>query len=113
MRVRSHGIRGFVISCTLKQRRKMMKTRKPFKLASRHGEAMSSESRASLRDDLQSAQFSSHPDAFNTIYGLMPVLEALRGGQKQLEHITIAEGARHERLRELLDRKSTRLNSSH
>ena len=81
----------------------MMKTRKPFKLASRHGEAMSSESRASLRDDLQSAQFSSHPDAFNTIYGLIPVLEALRGGHKQLEHITIAEGARHERLRELLE----------
>jgi 23S rRNA (guanosine2251-2'-O)-methyltransferase len=37
------------------------------------------------------------------IYGLIPVLEALRAGNKSLEQITIAEGARHERLRELLD----------
>jgi len=41
--------------------------------------------------------------AFDVIYGLIPVLEALRGSRKQLETITIAEGARHERLRELLD----------
>lgn len=80
-----------------------MKTRKPFKPGSRHGEATSSDSRALLRDDLQSAQPASHPDAFNSIYGLIPVLEALRGGHKQLEHITVAEGARHERLRELLE----------
>jgi 23S rRNA (guanosine2251-2'-O)-methyltransferase len=39
----------------------------------------------------------------NQIYGLIPVLEALRAGSKRLEQITIAEGARHERLRELLD----------
>ena len=39
----------------------------------------------------------------NQIYGLIPVLEALRAGNKRLEQITIAEGARHERLRELLD----------
>ena len=39
----------------------------------------------------------------NQIYGLMPVLEALRAGNHRLEQITIAEGARHERLRELLD----------
>jgi 23S rRNA (guanosine2251-2'-O)-methyltransferase len=31
------------------------------------------------------------------------VLEALRAGSKKIEQITIAEGARHERLRELLD----------
>ena len=80
-----------------------MKTRKSFKPTSRRDEAMSSEARASSRDDSQSAQFSSHADAFNTIYGLIPVLEALRGGHKQLENITIAEGARHERLRELLE----------
>src|SRR5229473_6607734 len=80
-----------------------MKTRKPFKAASRHGEAMSSESRASLKDDLQSAQLSSHSDAFNTIYGLIPVLEALRSGQRPLQQVTIAEGARHERLKELLE----------
>jgi 23S rRNA (guanosine2251-2'-O)-methyltransferase len=33
----------------------------------------------------------------------MPVLEALRSGSQQLDQITIAEGARHQRLRELLD----------
>ena len=42
-------------------------------------------------------------DAVNMIYGLGPVLEALRAGGKKIEHLTIAEGARHERLRELLD----------
>ncbi len=39
----------------------------------------------------------------NQIYGLMPVLEALRAGNKSLEQITVVEGARHERLRELLE----------
>ena len=39
----------------------------------------------------------------NQIYGLIPVLEALRAGNHRLEQITIAEGARHDRLRELLD----------
>ena len=48
-------------------------------------------------------QHSRQLDATNNIYGLIPVLEALRAGGKQLEQITIAEGARHERLRELLD----------
>jgi 23S rRNA (guanosine2251-2'-O)-methyltransferase len=37
------------------------------------------------------------------IYGLVPVVEALRAGRRQIEQITIAEGARHERLRELLE----------
>jgi len=37
------------------------------------------------------------------IYGLIPVLEALRSGSQQLDQITIAEGARHQRLRELID----------
>ena len=39
----------------------------------------------------------------NQIYGLIPVLEALRAGNNRLEQITIADGAKHERLRELLD----------
>ncbi len=42
-------------------------------------------------------------DSPNTMYGLIPVIEALRVGHKRLEQITIAEGARHERLHELLD----------
>ena len=37
-----------------------------------------------------------------SIYGLNPVLEALRGARK-IEQIVVAEGARHERLRELID----------
>jgi 23S rRNA (guanosine2251-2'-O)-methyltransferase len=36
------------------------------------------------------------------VYGLIPVLEALRAGKRTIDNITIAEGARHERLRELL-----------
>lgn len=46
---------------------------------------------------------SSAADPANTLYGLVPVLEALRAGHKRIEQITIAEGARHERLSELLD----------
>ncbi len=38
------------------------------------------------------------------IFGLIPVTEALRAGIRQIEQIAIAEGARHERLRELLER---------
>jgi 23S rRNA (guanosine2251-2'-O)-methyltransferase len=37
------------------------------------------------------------------VYGIIPVLEALRAGHRRIEHITIAEGAKHQRLRELLD----------
>ncbi|HUE82166.1 MAG TPA: 23S rRNA (guanosine(2251)-2'-O)-methyltransferase RlmB [Pyrinomonadaceae bacterium] len=36
------------------------------------------------------------------IYGLNPVLEALRAGRRPIEQITVAEGAHPERLRELL-----------
>jgi len=39
----------------------------------------------------------------HAIYGLIPVLEALRSGHRPLQQITIAEGARHERLRELIE----------
>jgi 23S rRNA (guanosine2251-2'-O)-methyltransferase len=72
-----------------------MKPRRPFNSTSRHGGALSSDVRD---DDLDTGG----GDELNAIYGLIPVLEALRGGQKQIEQITIAEGARHERLRELL-----------
>ena len=37
------------------------------------------------------------------IHGVNPVLEALRSGRRAIEHIAIAEGARHERLREMLE----------
>ncbi|HEX8921864.1 MAG TPA: 23S rRNA (guanosine(2251)-2'-O)-methyltransferase RlmB [Pyrinomonadaceae bacterium] len=37
------------------------------------------------------------------LYGVAPVLEALRAGQRNIERITIAEGTRHHRLRELIE----------
>lgn len=42
-------------------------------------------------------------DAGARLYGVAPVLEALRAGQRPIEQITIAEGAQHFRLRELLE----------
>jgi 23S rRNA (guanosine2251-2'-O)-methyltransferase len=41
--------------------------------------------------------------SLNRIHGVNPVLEALRSGRRSIEHIAIAEGARDERLRELLE----------
>ncbi|HSE97908.1 MAG TPA: 23S rRNA (guanosine(2251)-2'-O)-methyltransferase RlmB, partial [Blastocatellia bacterium] len=37
------------------------------------------------------------------IYGLLPVLEAVKAGSRRIERILIADGARHDRLRELLE----------
>jgi 23S rRNA (guanosine2251-2'-O)-methyltransferase len=37
------------------------------------------------------------------IYGVLPVLEALRAGGRRIERIVIAEGAKHERLREVTE----------
>ncbi|HWP43764.1 MAG TPA: RNA methyltransferase, partial [Blastocatellia bacterium] len=37
------------------------------------------------------------------LYGLLPVLEAIRAGGRPIERIIIAQGARHERLRELIE----------
>lgn len=36
------------------------------------------------------------------LYGVAPVLEALRAGQRPIERVTIAEGAQHHRLREVI-----------
>ena len=44
----------------------------------------------------------SHSPATEQIYGLVPIIEALRAGQRPIEQITIAAGLRSERLRELL-----------
>ena len=71
----------------------------------------SQKSRASLANDDRHERPSSQKDvsmfspagsSSDKIYGLIPVIEALRAGQRTIENITIAEGARHERLRELL-----------
>jgi 23S rRNA (guanosine2251-2'-O)-methyltransferase len=59
-------------------------------------------SRSEVIGDPTNARPSGQSSDANTIYGLIPVLEALRAGKKQVEQITLAEGARHDRLRELL-----------
>ena len=45
----------------------------------------------------------SYPSSTDRIHGVVPVVEALRSGRRTIEHIAIAEGARHERLREMLE----------
>jgi len=80
-----------------------MTTRKPTGTKPPRREPKSVSPRLNGRNDFDKGQAYNQPDAVNTIYGLSPVLEALRAGGKKLEQITIAEGARHERLRELLD----------
>src|SRR5215510_2694816 len=37
------------------------------------------------------------------VYGLIPVIEALRAGKRQIEQVTIAEGSRDARLKELIE----------
>lgn len=80
-----------------------MKTRRPLRSTSRSDRAVATGALSGPRAGPDPAEARSHHDAIDIVYGLIPVLEALRGGRKQLETITIAEGARHERLRELLD----------
>jgi len=75
-----------------------MTTRKPARSKSPRGDDRARDSRNNFDSD-----HSSEAGGANQIYGLTPVLEALRAGNNRLEHITVAEGARHERLRELLD----------
>jgi 23S rRNA (guanosine2251-2'-O)-methyltransferase len=72
-----------------------MKMRKPSGPRQPRGENRNADS----LDDSDTGQ----PGVSDQIFGLIPVLEALRAGNKRLEQITIAEGAKHERLRELLD----------
>ena len=79
-----------------------MPARKPTRPRSNRGKDSLAESRLDPTNDFDS-HHSNEADAEIQIYGLIPVLEALRAGNKRLEQITIAEGARHERLRELLD----------
>ncbi len=64
---------------------------------------------AKPKDDGRRAKRSpkSEPNEHNTssglVYGLIPVLEALRAGQRRIEQITVAVGARDERIRELME----------
>ena len=59
--------------------------------------------RRSVKDRTNVTPDASAADASNTVYGLNPVLEMLRAEGKQLQQITISDGARHERMKELLE----------
>lgn len=37
------------------------------------------------------------------VYGVLPVLEALKAGGRRIERVVISEGAKHERLREIIE----------
>lgn len=64
---------------------------------------------ASARDFRSRASHIAEQDtAMTKIYGVAPVLEALRASLRPLEQIIIAEGAHHYRLRELLERARER-----
>lgn len=58
--------------------------------------------RAERRSSQKHGSVSGVGGSSGRIYGLIPVIEALRAGQRTIENIAIAEGARHERLRELI-----------
>jgi 23S rRNA (guanosine2251-2'-O)-methyltransferase len=80
-----------------------MTTRKPTGPGPHRDDRKSTGLRVDARDESDAYTDPDHSGAASHIYGLIPVLEALRAGSKRIEQITIAEGARHERLRELLD----------
>jgi len=80
-----------------------MTTRKPIRPIRPGGKHRIASPRFDGREDFDTGQASAQSDAVNTIYGLIPVLESLRAGGKRVDQITIVEGARHERLRELLE----------
>jgi 23S rRNA (guanosine2251-2'-O)-methyltransferase len=52
---------------------------------------------------MREAPSPSSPGSESQIYGVLPVLEALRAGQRPVERITIAEGVHEQRLRELFE----------
>lgn len=66
-------------------------------------EAASRGAHPSAQRQFASAAVAPATEASGRLYGVAPVLEALRAGNRPLEQITIAEGAQHFRLRELLE----------
>lgn len=49
------------------------------------------------------AEAETRPESGGAVYGLNPVLEALRAGTRRIEKIYIAEGAREHRINEIVD----------
>ena len=74
-----------------------MKMRKPNSVKGRA--PGTAEVRARAADDKAST---AHQTS-DRVHGVIPVVEALRAGRRTIEHISVADGARHERLRELLE----------
>src|ERR1700730_5211509 len=72
-----------------------MKMRKP--------KAFRKEGQNDIRGSVRNADESIGRQVSERVHGVIPVVEALRAGRRTIEHISIAEGARHERLRELLE----------
>ncbi|MBA3767576.1 MAG: 23S rRNA (guanosine(2251)-2'-O)-methyltransferase RlmB [Acidobacteria bacterium] len=77
------------------------RTRKPHAEARREAEQRRDAKRVTAEE--QGVIASRTVDAGERLYGVMPVLEALRAGHRSVEHIVIAEGAHTHRLRDLLD----------
>ncbi len=80
-----------------------MKTRNPTRIRGAEGSARGGGGETAASRNSEMAYAPAVTDSANTMYGLIPVLEALRVGHRRLEQITIADGARHERLHELLE----------
>lgn len=81
----------------------MKPTQKREKLGTRPSRFEDSDGNSDRRDVPARALFGGEAaQSSDKIYGLIPVLEALRSGQRAIDSITIAEGARHDRMRDLL-----------
>ena len=68
-----------------------------------HGDASSGPDRAGHNASGKGKNRRQETEAASLVYGLVPVMEALRAGKRQIEEITILEGAKPERLRHLLE----------
>ncbi|MCM3871308.1 MAG: 23S rRNA (guanosine(2251)-2'-O)-methyltransferase RlmB [Pyrinomonadaceae bacterium] len=81
----------------------MKTTYKKLKPQGRPGHRPDVQRRDAKPDDPAGSVFEGGEDkGSDMIYGLIPVLEALRAGRRAIDSITIAEGARHVRLQDLL-----------
>ena len=77
---------------------------KPRRPGPRSGNPERRRQRPEYRNDEPRAQVPQSGNAgANHIYGLSPVLEALRGNTRRIEKIMVAEGAREHRLNEIFD----------
>ena len=78
--------------------------RRRFKGQTGHGEqAVSERHRKSSVEEYQPGAQKTERSAAAYLYGVAPVLEALRAGLRPIERIVIAEGAHPSRLRELVE----------